>query len=94
MTLHDYLKKKGFEKLLDAPFMNPSHAGSSQTYEELFEGYLEAQEPKTFDEAARPLMKWLCENHHPHITAIVTGTSNELLEGLESNPDVFDYIVD
>lgn len=34
-----------------------------------------------FEEAARPLMKYLCENHHPHVTVIVTGNTCELLEG-------------
>lgn len=44
--------------------------------------------------AAEPLIKYLCENHHPHVTAIVTGTSVELLEGLMSIPKIFDYVVD
>jgi len=44
--------------------------------------------------AAKPLIKYLCENHHPHVTVIVTGTSVELLEGLMSIPKVFDYVVD
>ncbi|HBC7422537.1 TPA: hypothetical protein KEY88_005310 [Serratia marcescens] len=35
----------------------------------------------TFDEAAKPLIKWLAENVHPHHTAVVTSTSAELLEG-------------
>jgi hypothetical protein len=48
MKLYDYLKKKGFERLLDEPSLNSSHAGSSQTYEELFEGYLKANEPKPY----------------------------------------------
>lgn len=34
-----------------------------------------------FEEAAKPLMKYLCENHHPHVTVIVTGNTCELLEG-------------
>lgn len=44
--------------------------------------------------AAEPLIKYLCENHHPHITAIVTGTSIDLLEGLMSMPNILDYVVD
>lgn len=44
--------------------------------------------------AAEPLIKYLCENHHPHVTAIVTGTSIELLEGLMSIPKIYDYLVD
>ena len=94
MELKEYLKAKGFEHLLSEPFMNPRNSGSSQTFEELFEGYIKANEPKIFDDACAPLMKWLCENHHPHITCIVTGTSSELLEGLISNPNIYDYLVD
>ena len=37
----------------------------------------------TFEEAVKPLMKWLCENTNPHATAIVTGTLAELAEGVE-----------
>lgn len=50
-----------------------------------------------FDElkkAAEPLIKYLCENYHPHVTAIVTGTSIELLEGIMNIPEIFDYVVD
>lgn len=35
----------------------------------------------SFEEAAKPLIKWLAENVHPHHTVIVTSTSAELLEG-------------
>jgi len=35
-----------------------------------------------FESAAKPLIKWLCDNMHPHATVIVTPTSAELLEGL------------
>lgn len=44
--------------------------------------------------AADPLIKYLAENHHPHVTAIVTGTSIEVLEGIISIPRIFDYLVD
>ena len=45
-----------------------------------------------FEEAARPLIKYLAENYHPHVTAIITGTSGELLEGLCNLGKVFDYL--
>ena len=45
-------------------------------------------------EAARPLLKLLSEEYHPHHTAIVTGTSIELLEGVCSIPKIYDYVVD
>jgi len=33
-------------------------------------------------EVSKPLIKYLAENHHPHVTAIVTSDMVELLEGL------------
>lgn len=33
-------------------------------------------------EAAKPLMKFLCENCHPHTQVFVTGTGAELTEGI------------
>ena len=47
-----------------------------------------------FRKAAEPLIKYLCENYHPHVTAIVTGTSVELFEGLISIPKIFDFLND
>jgi hypothetical protein len=41
-------------------------------------------EKVTFEQAVKPLMKWLSENTHPHTTAIVTGNLAELVEGVES----------
>ncbi len=32
-------------------------------------------------DASKPLIKWLSENHHPHMTVVVTSTRAELLEG-------------
>ena len=49
-------------------------------------------DPKKFREAAEPLLKYLNENHNPHVTAIVTSTSIELLAGVVSEPEIFDYI--
>lgn len=34
-----------------------------------------------FQEAAEPLIKYLCENHNPHTSVIVTCTSAELVTG-------------
>lgn len=41
MGLYDYLKEKGFERLLEEKSMSASHAGSDMTLEQLFEGYAE-----------------------------------------------------
>lgn len=45
-------------------------------------------------EAAKPLIKYLCENHHPHITAIVTPTGVEVMEGIQSVSNITEFIVD
>ncbi|MFV9180698.1 hypothetical protein [Serratia marcescens] len=39
------------------------------------------KEDNSFDDVARPLIKWLAENVHPHHSVIVTSTHAELLEG-------------
>jgi hypothetical protein len=36
---------------------------------------------KEFCAAAEPLIKWLCDNVHPHYCVVVTPTGAELLEG-------------
>ena len=47
-----------------------------------------------FEELARPMIKYLCENYHPHVTVIITPTTAELLEGLKSVGHIDDYIRD
>lgn len=49
---------------------------------------------ETLKKAAKPLIKYLCENHNPHATAIVTPTSVEVVEGVMSIPNINDFIVD
>lgn len=45
-------------------------------------------------EAASPLIKYLCENYHPHITVIVTPTSIEVMEGVQAASNITEFIVD
>lgn len=52
------------------------------------------KEQESFKQAALPLIKWLCENVHPHHTAIVTGTDAQLLEGSCSTGTILDYVRD
>jgi hypothetical protein len=52
------------------------------------------EQQKSFEEAARPLIKWLCENVHAHHSAIVTPTNAELLEGSFSTGQILDYVRD
>lgn len=47
-----------------------------------------------FEELARPMIKYLCENYHPLVTVIITPTSAELFEGLKTIGRVEDYIRD
>lgn len=54
----------------------------------------ETESEVAFEDAAKPLIKWLCENHHPHVTAIVTCTNAELLEGIKSTGKILDYVKD
>lgn len=46
-----------------------------------------AEEKKAFEESARPLIKWLAENVHPHHHVVVTSTSAQLLQGQMSMSD-------
>ena len=41
------------------------------------------EEKVTFEEAAKPLMKWLCENKNPHTYIFVTCNFAEIVEGVE-----------
>lgn len=47
-----------------------------------------------FLEAAKPLIKYLNDNHHPHCSVIVTQTSAELLEGIKHTGEIFDFVKD
>lgn len=47
----------------------------------------------SFEEVARPLIKWLAENVHPHHSVIVTSTHAELLEG-QSVVNTEEYLKD
>ena len=54
---------------------------------------LNLDQQKDFETAARPLIKWLNENCHPHVVAIVEPGRAELTEGVCSVV-VEDYIKD
>lgn len=47
-----------------------------------------------FEELARPLINYLCENYHPHVTVIITPTTAELLVGLKTIGSIDDYLRD
>lgn len=52
------------------------------------------REQKEFNEACRPLIKYLAENHHPHIKVIVHSTGAEMLEGVKTSAEILDYLRD
>ena len=54
---------------------------------------IQEKQRKEFEELAKPLVKFLNENCHPHVTVIITPTSIELLEGLCAAP-VTEFIKD
>ena len=58
--------------------------GNSFLFDKILKQAKEMENKLTFEEAVKPLMKWLCENTHPHTTAIVDGTLAQLVEGVES----------
>ena len=55
---------------------------------------LNEQKKTEFFEIARPMIKWLCDNCHPHVSVIVTPTNAELLEGVSSTGEIMDYVHD
>lgn len=42
---------------------------------------LKEEQLAQFKEASKPLVKFLCDNFHPHVTVIVGPAGAELLEG-------------
>jgi hypothetical protein len=52
------------------------------------------EEQQAFKEAALPMIKWLCENVHPHHSVIVTPVGAELLEGQCCTGQITDYLKD
>jgi len=54
----------------------------------------ETLDKNKFEELTKPILKYLCENYHPHVTVIITPTSAELLEGLKTIGYVDDFVRD
>lgn len=63
--------------------------GNKTTHER---NIMNEEQRKSFENAARPLIQWLCENAHPHHTVIVTPTNAELLEGSCSTGQILDFV--
>lgn len=54
---------------------------------------LTKEQIESMKKAAEPLMKWLNEEGHPHMTAIVTTTDCEIMEGLATHR-TFEFVKD
>ena len=54
---------------------------------------LNEKQRKEFEEVTRPVIKFLNDNCHPHVTVIISPTHAELTEGVCSFPTE-DYIKD
>jgi hypothetical protein len=54
---------------------------------------LTEQQCKEFESITRPVIKWLNDNCHPHVTAVIDPTRAELLEGVCAYP-TNDYLRD
>jgi hypothetical protein len=63
------------------------HSFDKSTFEKHFE------KSDEFKKACKPLMKYLSENHHPHVKVIVDCNTAEMVEGMkffESNEFILD----
>lgn len=66
----------------------------SELFNKLTDEIIELIENKpSFEDACNPLIKWLCENKHPHTTVILTSNRAELVEGIQCYNTV-KYILD
>ena len=54
---------------------------------------LTKEQIENMKKASEPLMKWLNEEGHPHMTAIVTTTDCEIMEGLATHK-TFEFVKD
>ena len=52
------------------------------------------EQRQQFEEVTRPVIKWLCENVHPHHVVIITPTNAQLFEGQCSTGEIMDYVKD
>lgn len=55
---------------------------------------LDEQQRAEFEILVRPLLKFINNNCHPHISVIITSTDAQLVEGIYSTGQIYDYILD
>jgi len=95
--LHEFFNSRSDASPLEASAQEQLEKDFAEWYDksgDTQEGdHAEYARPSGFEEAARPLIKWMAENHHPHTSVTLDSTSAQLWEGLESI-QVRDYIQD
>lgn len=70
-------------------------SGSDYTLESLLLGFKRYLEHNyDFDSISESVLKYMSDNHHPHCTLIATSTNVQVLEGLKSTGEVYDFIKD
>ena len=52
------------------------------------------EQQEEFEKVTRPVIKFMNDNCHPHVSVIVTPTNAELLEGVCSTGEILDYVKD
>jgi len=52
------------------------------------------KQQEEFEKVARPVIQFLNENCHPHVTAIITPVRAEMLEGVCGTGEILDYVKD
>lgn len=55
---------------------------------------MDKEKREEFERLSRLLIKFLCDNYHPHVMIIITPTNAELLEGICSTGTIMDYVRD
>lgn len=67
---------------------------SRQAWLDMHQDQKDSVEQPTFETVSRQVIKFLCDNHHPHVTVIITPTDAQLLEGVKSTGQIMDYVKD
>ena len=95
------MKQTPVEWLADVMRTHLTHEQQMQ-FEGLFQQAMDMEQKNNqnlkdvepFENVARPVIKYLCENHHPNTTIIITQTNAEVLEGVKTIGTIKDYIID
>lgn len=93
-TISDKDPKKEVQKLADELGLEVSFTSSFKYHENDKSKEGPKNRREEFAKVVRPVMKCLCENHHPHTSIIIDGTNAQLLEGLASTGQIMDYVKD